>query len=59
MFIERDHKITKMEQSLGAQLAEIMNQIDPKSVKEVDKSGVTFISVEDAAKELLALGVKL
>jgi hypothetical protein len=57
MIIERDHKITAMEQQLSSQLSQIMQQIDPKPVKTVDRSnGTTFVSVEDALKELIALG---
>jgi hypothetical protein len=57
MIIERDHKITAMEQQLSAQLSQIMQQIDPRPVKTADRSnGTTFVSVEDALKELIALG---
>jgi hypothetical protein len=60
MVIERDNKVVNMENQLFSQLTTIMNQIDPKPVKEIDKTnGVKFISIEDAAKELLAMGVKL
>ena len=57
MIIERDNKITAMEQQLSSQLSQIMQQIDPKPVKTVERNnGTTFVSVEDALKELIALG---
>jgi len=59
MFIERDPNNRKLELQVNTQLSEIMKQLDPTPVKNIDKSGTSFVSVEDALKELIALGVEV
>ncbi len=59
MIIERDPNNRKLEQQVNLQLSEIMKQIDPTPVKSVDRTGTNFVSVEDALRELQALGVEV
>ncbi len=55
--IEKDPNSRKLEHAVAQQLENIFKTFEPK--KEFIKSPDTsFISVEDAAKELLQMGIK-
>jgi hypothetical protein len=57
--IERDNKIINMEQQLFAQLNKISTELNLEPTKKQNPaSNVTFVSVEDALKELKELGVE-
>lgn len=57
--IERDNKIVNMEQQLFAQLNKISTELNLQPTKKQNPaSNVTFVSVEDALKELKELGVE-
>jgi len=56
--IERDSKFKNFENQVTDQLLDIIKTIEPEK-KEVSSSlSVNFVSIEDAAKELLQMGVK-
>jgi hypothetical protein len=57
--IERDNKINKLQAEVFNQLNDIMRAIDPAPQKIRNKDNITQVSVEDALKELLELGVEV
>lgn len=59
MFIERDPRNKIMQAELFSRMNDIINAVDPipNNEKEV-VNNVTFVDVEAAARELLAMGVR-
>jgi hypothetical protein len=39
-------------------LQQILSTLEPEGPQDVSKNGVSFVSIEDAMKELLDMGVK-
>jgi len=60
MFIERDPKNAKMQADLFSRMSEIVSNFDPSPQHNNTNSdsGVTFVDMESAIKELLAMGAK-
>lgn len=56
--IERDPNRRAIELEVTNKLEEIFSTLEPEKPKERDKSSVSFVSIEDAIKELLEMGVK-
>lgn len=57
--IERDPNNRKLENEVNQKLFDIIKTIEPEKPTTVKVNNVAFISVEDAARELLAMGAKL
>ena len=55
MFIERDPNVNKLSDDVFSKLNDIFNQIDPKPEKSKTENNVSFVSMEDAAAELLKI----
>lgn len=55
---EKDPKTTKMQADVFAKIGDVMSQYEPNT-PEKDKNNLAFVSVEDALKELLELGVDI
>ena len=56
--IERDSKFKNFENQVTDQLMDIIKTIEPEKKEIPTANMVNFISIEDAAKELLQMGVK-
>lgn len=56
--IDRDPNNRKLEAEVNNKLLEIYNSIEPEK-KPITKNNITFISVEDAIKELIDMGEKI
>ena len=57
--IERDNKITNLKNEVYSQLSDIMKIHDPTPLAAPKVNNVDAISVEDAIKELIAMGVEV
>lgn len=57
--IERDPNNKKLENEVNQKLHDIFKTIEPEKPLQQKIGSVNFVSVEDAAKELLAMGIKL
>lgn len=55
---ERDPNRRALETEVRSKLEEIYNTLEPDQSKERDRNNVSFVSIEDAIKELLEMGVK-
>jgi hypothetical protein len=55
MFIERDPNVNKLSEEVFSKLNDIFKQIDPKPDKTKTENDVSFVSMEDAAAELLTI----
>ena len=55
--IERDINKGALELEVANKLQQIFSTLEPEGPKEVSKNGVSFVSIEDAMKELLDMGV--
>ena len=58
---DRDPNSRKLEMEVNSKLEKIFNDLEPKREKPLRSTtrGVNFVSVEDALKELLDMGVKV
>ena len=58
---DRDPNSKKLEMEVNLKLEKIFNDLEPKREKPARNTirGVNFVSVEDALKELLDMGVKV
>lgn len=57
--IQRDNKITNLKNEVYSQLSDIMKIHDPTPPPSPKVNNVNSISVEDAIKELIAMGVEV
>jgi hypothetical protein len=55
--IERDKNINSLQSEVNSKILDIVNQLMPEETGK-DANDNLFVSVEDAAKELLRMGVK-
>lgn len=57
--IQRDNKITNLKNEVYSQLSDIIKIHDPTPPQSPKVNIVNSISVEDAIKELIAMGVEV
>lgn len=55
--IERDRNKGALELEVANKLQQIFSTLEPEGPQDVSKNGVSFVSIEDAMKELLDMGV--
>jgi len=58
LHIERDPNRRALETEVANKLEEIYSTFEPEKVPEKDKNQLTFVSIEDAIRELLQMGIK-
>jgi hypothetical protein len=59
VIIDRDKKNLKLEADLFGKMSDIVKVFEPENKKDKDKNNLAVVSVEDAIKELLAMGEKI